>query len=81
MRYLFAFLMLVPTIAFAQTPAPPPRTYTLTMTADEVNTVLNKIGEMPWKDINPVLQKLIGQINAQNGPSTSPTPPPTAPKE
>jgi hypothetical protein len=49
------------------------------MTADEVNTVLNKIGEMPWKDINPVLQKLIGQINAQNGPSTST--PPTAPKE
>ncbi len=78
---MIPFLLIVPTMAFAQADqAPPPRTYTLTMTPDELNTIINKLVEMPWKDINQLMVKLSGQINAQNAP---PPPPavPAPPKE
>lgn len=45
------------------------RAYPLNVTTDEANIILNKLGEMPWKDANPLMSKLIGQLNEQNKPA------------
>ena len=51
----------------------------LTMTPAEATALLNKYGELPWKDANPLMVKLIGQINDQIKPdglgAAAPLPP------
>ena len=72
MKFAYALISLAfVTSAFAQTP---PQNHTLTVTTEEANVILNKLADMPWKDANPLLQKLISQLNEQNKPQT-PTPP------
>lgn len=56
-----------------------PKTYTMTVTADEASVILNDLSHLPWKDINDLMQKLAGQIAAQNAPATQA--PNSAPKE
>ncbi len=77
-------LIAVPTLASAQAEqAPPPRLYDLKVTAEQLNTIIGKLTEMPWKDINLLMVELSKQIQAQNAP---PPPlavpaPPASPKE
>lgn len=71
MRFIVLAFIVLASPAFAQ-----PVTYTFTVSPDEANTMLNKLGELPWKDVNPLMQKLIAQLNAQNHP-----PPVTAPEQ
>ena len=49
---------------------------TFTLTVTEAQTVMNAVTEHPWKDVNPVMQKMIAQANAQL--ATPPAPPPPA---
>jgi hypothetical protein len=81
MRIALAMSMVLGLIGSAQSQqvSVPARTYTFTVTPDEANTTLNKLGELPWKEVNPLLQKLIAQINAQNTPPTLSEP--SAPKQ
>ena len=61
MRRLFvAAALLLPAGALAQE-----RNVTWTITLDEANKILKKLGEAPWNEVNPLLQKLISQANAQ----------------
>lgn len=71
---LIALLLTTPAMAQQQ---PVGKTFEFkNLTVDEANMMLNQLGKLPWADVNPLMQKLIAQINAQN----QPTPPP-APKE
>jgi len=87
MKQIIALVMMLSaaSIAHAQQASAPVRLYTFTVTPEEANTTLNKLGEIPWKDVNPLIQKLIAQINAQNATSSSNAPSPqssaTAPQE
>jgi hypothetical protein len=56
-----------------------PKTITFTLAVGEANTVMNAVAEKPWKDVNPLLQKMVAQLNAQLAPP-APTPP-VAPTE
>jgi hypothetical protein len=82
MRLAFALaaVLVFPPPALAQAP----RGITFALTAEEATTVINALGEHPWKDVNTLMQKMIGQANAQLAPpiasSPIPTPlPPAAP--
>lgn len=58
-------------IAFAGTATPvfaQQAPVTLTMTTDEASQLLNALGEKPWKNVNPLMQKLIVQLNFQLKP-------------
>lgn len=60
-------LALITTSAIAQ-PAPPaaPVEYTLTVTPEDLKAIGRGIEELPARIANPLSQKLIVQINAQN---------------
>ena len=53
-------------------PAMAQQQFTLSVTPDEAQMILNILGEKPWRDINPVMSKLIGQINAQSAAVKAP---------
>ena len=57
-------------------PAMAQQQFTLSVTPDEAQLILNILGEKPWRDINPVMSKLIGQINAQSAAVKAPPSPP-----
>jgi hypothetical protein len=58
-----AVLLLLLSPAWAQ-----PKPVQFTLTQDEAQLVLNKLSEHPWKDVNPVMSKIITQLNAQMAP-------------
>lgn len=64
--------------AQAQQQASPPKSYTLTVSSEDAVRIFNKMTELPWKDVNPLIQSLMSQINTQNIP---PDTAPPAPKE
>lgn len=70
---------LISTASYAQQAAPAPPSYTFTMTADEANTMFVQLGKLDWVSINPLMQKLITQLQAQNRAAQTPLPAP--PKE
>lgn len=61
-RVLIALLILA-SPAFAQ-PAPEP-TFTLTLTAKDIEILGSALGELPAKIANPLINKLQAQINEQ----------------
>ena len=71
-KYVFAFVLFA-TPALAQNPA---QNVTMSITVAEAQQVLNSLGQQPWKNVNPLMQKLINQIN----PQLTPPPAPEAPK-
>ena len=77
MKNLVVFvLLLVATPVYAQE-----RGLTFTVTQPEAQIILNKLGEMPWKDVNPLMQKIIPQLNAQLAPPPKPAEkPPESPQ-
>jgi len=84
MRAILAVLvvLLLPSAAVAE------QQVTLTMGLSEAQAALNKLAESPWKDVNPLMQKLIGQLNTQLVPKPEARPPeskteakPTSPPE
>ena len=54
------------------TPAMAQQQFTLSVTPDEAQMILNILAKKPWQDINPVMSKLIGQINAQSAAVKAP---------
>jgi hypothetical protein len=66
MKHVYALIALA-FISSAQAQETP-KNHTLSVTTEEANVILNKLAEMPWKDANPLLQKLISQLNEQNKP-------------
>lgn len=66
MRMIAAALLLAfITTAAAQQPAGP-KEYTLTMPAEDINTIGAAINELPAKIANPLTVRLLKQIEAQN---------------
>lgn len=65
-----AAALLAATLAASPLSAPcaadAPRPLTLTVTNEEAGVLLNKLGELPWRDVNPLMTKLIAQINEQS---------------
>lgn len=58
------------------------KTYDLKgLTVEETNTTMNQLGKLPWSEVNPLMQKLIPQINAQSQPAPIVVPPVETPKE
>lgn len=74
----FAILLIaISTPAFAQQQAAPPAaTYTFTMTADEANLMFNQLGKLDWSAVNPLIQKLIAQLQEQQKAAQPPAAPP-----
>lgn len=61
-----ALLLALTTAAIAQPVPIGPREYTLTLTGDDINLIGRGIEELPAKLANPLTQRLLQQINAQN---------------
>jgi hypothetical protein len=82
MRLLLAAVIVGASIAtsVAQQPTQQPATVTMTTTVTEAQTMINALSAMPWRDVNPLMNKLIGQINQQIAPP-APTPPATEPSK
>lgn len=57
-----------------------PKTITLTLSVEEVETVLSALNEVPYKTSAPLIQKIITQGNAQLTPP-SPAPDTTGKKK
>lgn len=57
--------------AVAQT-APPTVNFTITVTAQELDTIGNALGAMPFKDAAPIIGKLREQVMAQTKPPEAP---------
>lgn len=68
--------VLASTVAFAQQG---PSSYVLTVSPDEANTVLVQLGKMDWAAVNPLMQKIIAQLKAQNAVSAPTEAPPKDP--
>lgn len=85
MRIVVAAAVLAVSVvgAAAQVTGPSAPGYTFAVTPEEANVVLNQLGEMKWKEINPLIQKLIAQLQSQNRPAVPPPPEksPDPPKE
>jgi hypothetical protein len=64
-RAFIAILLLLPAGVLAQE-----RNVTWTITLSEANQIIKKLGEAPWNEVNPLLQKLISQANTQLIPPT-----------
>lgn len=63
-------------LCFASFPAlAQQRGYTFSVTTDEANVILDTVGGLPWKNVNPLMQKLIGQANEQSKPAIGAKPP------
>lgn len=43
-------------------PMPPDRPLSVTLAAQEWNLVLGALGEAPWRVAQPLIQKIVGQI-------------------
>lgn len=71
-----AAVLLASTSALAQQPP----SYSFTMTPDEANLMFEQLGKRDWVTINPLIQKLITQLQAQTKPPVLP-PAPVPPKE
>jgi hypothetical protein len=69
-KYVFLFVLFA-TPALAQQP----QSIKLDITVAEAQKVLNALAEGPWKDVNPLMQKLIAQVNPQLAPPKPPAPP------
>ena len=48
----------------------------LSVTTQEAQVIMNLLAAQPWKDVNPLMQKLIGQLNAQMAPKPAAAPSP-----
>lgn len=78
-------LILAPWLAPAQQPAAP-QTVHLDLTAEQLNVVLQGLGELKWKDVLPtymaiVQQAVPAQPAAAGGPPASPPPTAAAPAQ
>jgi hypothetical protein len=60
MMWRVMVVLLLPAGALAQE-----RNVTWTITLNEANQIIKKLGEAPWNEVNPLLQKLISQANTQ----------------
>jgi len=66
---LVASLVAFSVPAFAQQAPAPQKFFTFALTIDETNLVINKLaGSGTWVEMNPVMQKIIAQINEQSKP-------------
>jgi hypothetical protein len=54
--------------ALAQQPQAPDKTVDLSVTVPEAQLLLNALAKGPWSDVNPLMQKLVAQANAQLAP-------------
>jgi hypothetical protein len=52
---------------------PVPASLTLSVSSAEAQQILGALGERPWKEVSPLMNKLIEQLNTQLRP---PAPPP-----
>ena len=44
----------------------PPKTFTIELTPDEVQTVYDALGELPAKKVEVIRLKIVQQVNKQN---------------
>lgn len=57
-------------------PVSPPTNYVITLTPDEAQLLLVKLGAAPWNEVNTVMTKILTQIKSQQSPPTLPSPAP-----
>lgn len=70
-RIVGTIFIAAPLTANAQTPAPTVN-FTITVTAQELDTIGNGLGGMPFKDAAPLINKLREQVIAQTKPADKP---------
>ena len=46
----------------------PTATFTLTLTMNQINTIMAGLGEIPFKTSNEIIQEIVRQFNEQNKP-------------
>jgi hypothetical protein len=63
MRKTLAILAVLTLASFQPTP---PKTFTLLLTADEVQVVYDALGELPAKKVEVIRLKIVQQVNKQN---------------
>jgi hypothetical protein len=64
----------------ASAPAVAQQQVTFTVTVPEAQAMINAVGQHSWNDVNPLMQKLMAQAQAQLAPPLAPAPPtPPAP--
>jgi hypothetical protein len=59
-------LAILAVLTFASFQPTPPKTFTLELTADEVQTVYDALGELPAKKVEVIRLKIVQQVNKQN---------------
>ena len=72
-----ALLAAGPALAQAPPQPAPGKIITFAMTESEAQLVVNALTAMPWKDVNPLVQKLFQQANEQLKPPPASQPPPS----
>lgn len=50
---------------FSQTPTLPKKSFEVTLTFEEWQSVTDAMGEKPYKTSAPIIQKIVSQVNAQ----------------
>lgn len=75
--FLVAAAAVISTAALAQQPQPPTE-YILRLSGEEVAAVWSALGELPFKKVAPLMQKVQQQVSEQERVSPAPSPPPPA---
>lgn len=68
-RLAFAAIMLFATLNVAHAQQ---KIVTLNLTVDEINQIGDALGTLPWKTVNPLIQKIVGQGQPQLAPPAPP---------
>lgn len=74
-RCVFALLAFLVVSSTALAQQAPPTSYTLVVTPNEADMIFVQLGKLDWVTVNPLMQKLISQIQAQNRAAVAPAPP------
>lgn len=57
-----------PAVATVVPPAPTQPTFTLTVTADDLNKIGRGLDSLPYGEVTPLIEKLKGQLTKQQAP-------------
>ncbi len=77
MRYFYASVWIL--LGALPAHAQEPRTFTLTVTEQQLAVIGSALSELPYKTANPVIEHLAAQMRAQLASKEPPPPPPPTP--
>jgi len=68
-KWIIALVVTAPITQAVAQGVPPPvptKTYTFTVSTEELNVILESLAAQPWRAANPVIQKLFQQVKQQD---------------